>query len=66
MQKKVIFTKRCYKELPRHRRWKKLFYEQPFDSYIKRYQGIKMLTTGQGEDSTESGLFDYECIKNHY
>ena len=31
---------------------RKSFYDQPYDSDIKRYEEIKKLTTGQGEDYT--------------
>ena len=36
------------------------------DSDIKRYEKIKTLTTGQGEDYTTGCLLDYEYVKNHY
>ena len=39
------------------------FYDQPLDSDIKRYKGIRILTTGQGEDYTTGGLLDYDHIK---
>ena len=35
---------------------KKNFYDQEIDSDIKRYAGIRKLTTGQGEDYT-TGCF---------
>ena len=31
----------------------------------KRYEEIRKLTTGQGEDYTTGCLSDYEYIKNH-
>ena len=34
-------------------------------SDIKRYEEIRKLTTGQGEDYTTGCLSDYEYIKNH-
>ena len=40
----------------------KNFYDQPSDSDIKRYQGIRKLKTGQGEDYTIGCLLDYGCI----
>ena len=44
----------------------KNFYEQAVDFDIKRYEDIRKLTTGQGEDYTAGCLLDYEYIKNHY
>ena len=45
---------------------KKIFSDQPIDSDIKRYEEIRKLTKGQGEDYTIGCLLDYEIIKNHY
>ena len=42
------------------------FYDQPIDSYIKRYKEIRKLTTGQGKDYANGYLLDYDYIKNHY
>ena len=42
------------------------FYDQAIDSDIKRYEEIRKLTTGQGEDYTTGWLLDYDYIKNHY
>ena len=36
------------------------------DSDTKRYEEIRILTTGQGEDYTTGCLLDYDYIKNHY
>ena len=44
----------------------KNFYDQPIDSNIKRYEGIRKLTTGQGDDYTTGCLLDHDYIKNHY
>ena len=44
----------------------KNFYVQPIDSDIKRYEEIRKLITGQGEDYTTECLLDYQYIKNHY
>ena len=41
-------------------------YDQAIDSDIKRYEEIRKLTTGQGEDYTSRCLLDYDYIKNHY
>ena len=45
--------------------WKN-FYDQSTDSAKKRYEEIRNLKTGQGEDYTTGCLLDYESIKNHY
>ena len=42
------------------------FSDQPIDSDKKRYEQIRKLTTGQGEDYTTGCLLDYNYIKNHY
>ena len=44
----------------------KSFYDQRIDSDIKRYEEIRKLTTGQGEDYTTGCLWDYDYIRNHY
>ena len=44
----------------------KNFYEQAITSDIKRYENIRKLTTGQGEDYTTQSLLDHDYIKNHY
>ena len=44
----------------------KSFYDQGIDSDIKRYEEIRKLTTGQGEDCTTGCLLDYDYIKSHY
>ena len=44
----------------------KIFYDQPIDSNIKRYEEIRKLTTRQGEDYTAGCLLDYDYIRNHY
>ena len=41
-------------------------YDQLVNSDIKRYEEIRKLTTGQGEDYTTGCLLDYDYIKNHY
>ena len=45
---------------------KKNSYDQPIDSDIKRYEEIRKIKTGQGEDYTTGCLLDYEYIKNNY
>ena len=44
----------------------KTFYDQAIDSNIKRYEEIRKLTTGQGEDYITGGLLNYDYVKNHY
>ena len=44
----------------------KNLYDQLIDSDIKRYEEIRKLTAGQGEDYNNGCLLDYEYIKNHY
>ena len=41
-------------------------YGQAIDSDIKRYEEIRKLMTGQGEDYTTGCLLGYDNIKNHY
>ena len=45
--------------------WKN-FYDQPIDFDIKRYEEIRKLTPGQGEDYTTGCLLDYDYVKNNY
>ena len=44
----------------------KNLYDQPIDSDIKRYEEIRKLTTGQGEDYTTGYLLAYEYVKKHH
>ena len=44
----------------------KIIYDQAIDSDIKRYEEIRKLETGQGEDYATGCLLVYEYIKNHY
>ena len=44
----------------------KNFHHQAIDSDIKRYEKIRKLNTGEGEDYTAGCLLDYDYIKNHY
>ena len=43
----------------------KSFYGQVIDSDIKRYEEIRKLTTGQGEDYTTESLLNCDFLKNH-
>ena len=45
---------------------KKIFYDQPINSDMKRYEEIRKLTTELGEDYTTGCLLDYNYIKNNY
>ena len=38
----------------------KNFYDEPIDSDINRYEEIRKLATGQGQDYTTRCLLDYE------
>ena len=42
----------------------KNFYDQAVDSDIKRYQEIRKLTTGEGEDYTTECLLNYDYVKS--
>ena len=44
----------------------KNFFDQAIDSDIKRYEEIRKLTTGEGEEYTTGCLLDYDYIKNNY
>ena len=41
------------------------FYDQEFNSDIKRYEEIRKLTTGRGGAYSTACLLDYEYIKNY-
>ena len=43
-----------------------IFNDQAIDSDIKRYEKIRILSTGQGEDYTTVFLLDYDYISNDY
>ena len=44
----------------------KKFYVQAIDSDIKRYEEIRKLTTGQGDNYTTGCLLDYAYMKRLY
>ena len=44
----------------------KKFYDQPIDSYVKQYEEIRKLATGQSEDYTTGCFLGYEYKKTHY
>ena len=45
---------------------RKNFYDHLIDSDIKRFEEIRKLMKGEGEDYTTGCLFDYEYIKDVY
>ena len=42
------------------------FYEQPINDQIKKYDEIRKVTTGKGDDYTTGCLLDYQYFKDHY
>ena len=44
----------------------KNFFDQLIKSYIKTYENIRKITTGQGDDYTTGCLLDYNYFKKHY
>ena len=44
----------------------KNFFDQPIKSYIKKYENIRKITTGQGDDYTTGCLLDYNYFKKNY
>ena len=41
-------------------------FDQPINSDLKRYENIRRITTGQGDDYTTGCLLDYSYFKDHY
>ena len=41
-------------------------FDQPIKSYIKTYENIRKIKTGQRDDYTTGCLLDYNYFKNHY
>ena len=41
----------------------KNFFDQPIKSYIKTYENIRKITTGQGDDYITGCLLDYDSFK---
>ena len=41
------------------------FYGQPINDQIKKYDEIKEIATGKGDDYTTVYLLDYQYIKDH-
>ena len=44
----------------------KSFFDQSIKSYIKTYENIQKVTSGQGDDYTTGCLLDYNYFKKHY
>ena len=42
------------------------FYDQTISDEIKKYDEIRKITTGQGDDYTTGCLLDYQYYKDHY
>ena len=41
------------------------FYDQPINDQIKKYEKIRKITTGKGDDYTTGCLLDYQYFKDH-
>ena len=42
------------------------FYHQSISDEIRKYDEIRKIATGQGDDYTTGCLLDYQYFKNHY
>ena len=42
------------------------FYDEPIDDLIKKYDEIRKIGTGKGDDYTAGCLLDYKYFKDHY
>ena len=42
------------------------FYDQPINDQIKKYDEIRKIATGKGDDYTTGCLLDYQYFKHHY
>ena len=42
------------------------FYDQPFNDQIKKYDEIRKIATGKGDDYTTGCLLDYQYFRDHY
>ena len=42
------------------------FFDQPINSMNKRYENIRKIATGKGDDYTTSCLLDYPYLKENY
>ena len=44
----------------------KKFYDQPINDQIQKYDEIRKIATGQGDNYTTGCLLDYHYFKDHY
>ena len=42
------------------------FYDQPINAQLKKYDEIRKIATGKGDDYTTGCLLDYQYFKDHY
>ena len=42
------------------------FYDQPFNDQIKKYDEIRKILIGKGDDHATDCLLDYQYFKDHY
>ena len=42
------------------------FYDQPINDQVKKYDEIRKIATGKGDDYTTGCLLDYQYLKVHY
>ena len=42
------------------------FYDQPIKDHVKKYEEIRKIATGKGDDYTTDCLIDYQYFKDHY
>ena len=42
------------------------FYDQPIKDFIKQYDEVRKVSTGQGDDHTTRCLLDYAHFKDNY
>ena len=42
------------------------FYDKPINDQIKKYDEIRKIAIGKGDDYTTGCLLDYQYFKNHY
>ena len=42
------------------------FYDQPINDSIKQYNGVRKISTGQGDDYTTGCLLDYSYFEKNY
>ena len=44
----------------------KNFFEQPINSKLKKYENVRKIATGKGDDYTTGCLLDYSYFKENY